>query len=80
MTEKILIEQISFTTTQTNALSSGITSSKVSTYDSYANGKQNKLNQSQENAINSGIDANKVSQISTNANNISQKVVLRVWD
>lgn len=49
--------------TQLNAVNSGITADKVSTYDSYATtiaGKQDKLSTAQLNAVNSGITAAKV--------------------
>lgn len=49
--------------TQLNAVNSGITADKVSTYDGYAttiNGKQNKLSTTQLDAVNSGITAAKV--------------------
>ena len=49
--------------TQLNAVNSGITADKVSTYDGYAttiNGKQNKLSPTQLDAVNSGITAAKV--------------------
>lgn len=51
--------------TQLAAVNSGITSSKVSTYDGYAaliNGKQGALNETQLNAVNSGITAAKVTK------------------
>lgn len=49
--------------TQLNAVNSGITADKVSTYDDYATtiaGKQDKLSTAQLNAVNSGITAAKV--------------------
>lgn len=49
--------------TQLNAVNSGITADKVSTYDSYATtiaGKQDKLSTAQLNAVNSGITSGKV--------------------
>ena len=49
--------------TQLNAVNSGITADKVSTYDGYATtiaGKQDKLSTAQLNAVNSGITAAKV--------------------
>ena len=51
--------------TQLEAVNSGITSGKVSTYDGYAaliNGKQDALNETQLNAVNSGITAAKVTK------------------
>lgn len=50
---------------QLEAVNSGITSGKVSTYDGYAaliNGKQGALNETQLNAVNSGITAAKVTK------------------
>lgn len=50
--------------TQLNAVNSGITADKVSTYDGYATtiaGKQDKLSTAQLNAVNSGITSTKVS-------------------
>lgn len=47
---------------QLSAVNSGITSSKVSTYDGYATSKQDKLNQNQMDAVNSGITAQKVNE------------------
>lgn len=55
--------QEKLTTEQLNAVNSGITADKVSTYDGYAttiNGKQNKLSTTQLDAVNSGITAAKV--------------------
>ena len=56
--------QHKLTADQLNAVNSGITAAKVSTYDGYAttiNGKQNKLSTTQLDAVNSGITAAKVS-------------------
>lgn len=53
-------KQNKLTTTQLNAINSGITATKVSTYDTYATSKQNALTQTQLNAINSGITVDKV--------------------
>ena len=56
-------KQDKLTTDQLNAVNSGITADKVSTYDGYAttiNGKQNKLSTTQLDAVNSGITAAKV--------------------
>lgn len=47
---------------QMNAVNSGITASKVATYDAYASGKQDKLNATQLEAVNSGITKAKVSK------------------
>ena len=54
-------KQDKLSTAQLNAVNSGITSSKVSTYDGYATSKQDKLTTSQLNAVNSGITSSKVS-------------------
>lgn len=55
-------KQDKLSTTQMNAVNSGITASKVATYDSYGNTKQNVLNTEQLNAVNSGITKAKVSK------------------
>lgn len=55
-------KQDKLSTTQMNAVNSGITASKVATYDSYGNTKQNVLNTEQLNAVNSGITKVKVSK------------------
>jgi hypothetical protein len=47
---------------QMNAVNSGITASKVATYDAYASGKQDKLNATQLEAVNSGINGTKVAK------------------
>lgn len=47
---------------QMNAVNSGITASKVATYDSYGSTKQNVLNTAQLEAVNSGITKAKVSK------------------
>lgn len=47
---------------QMNAVNSGITASKVATYDAYASGKQDKLTQAQLSAVNSGINSTKVAK------------------
>lgn len=47
---------------QMNAVNSGITASKVATYDAYGNVKQNVLNSEQLDAVNSGITRAKVSK------------------
>ena len=56
-------KQDKLTTDQLNAVNSGITEAKVSTYDGYATtiaGKQDKLSTAQLGAVNSGITAAKV--------------------
>jgi hypothetical protein len=56
-------KQDKLTAEQLNAVNSGITEAKVSTYDGYATtiaGKQDKLSTAQLNAVNSGITAAKV--------------------
>lgn len=55
-------KQDKLSTAQMNAVNSGITASKVATYDSYGNTKQNVLNTEQLNAVNSGITKAKVSK------------------
>ena len=52
--------QEKLTTEQLNAVNSGITEAKVSTYDGYATSKQDKLSTAQLGAVNSGITASKV--------------------
>lgn len=52
--------QEKLTTEQLNAVNSGITAAKVSTYDGYATSKQDKLSTAQLGAVNSGITAAKV--------------------
>lgn len=47
---------------QMSAVNSGITASKVATYDAYASGKQDKLSATQLEAVNSGITKAKVSK------------------
>lgn len=47
---------------QMNAVNSGITASKVATYDGYATNKQDKLNATQLEAVNSGINSTKVAK------------------
>lgn len=47
---------------QMNAVNSGITASKVATYDGYATNKQDKLNATQLDAVNSGINSTKVAK------------------
>ena len=61
--QDILGKQDKLSDTQLNAVNSGITADKVSTYDGYATtiaGKQDKLSTAQLNAVNSGITAAKV--------------------
>lgn len=56
-------KQDKLTAEQLNAVNSGITAAKVSTYDGYATtiaGKQDKLTTAQTNAVNSGITSGKV--------------------
>lgn len=55
-------KQDKLSTAQMNAVNSGITASKVATYDSYGNTKQNVLSTEQLNAVNSGITKAKVSK------------------
>lgn len=47
---------------QMNAVNSGITASKVATYDAYATNKMDKLNATQLEAVNSGINSTKVAK------------------
>lgn len=47
---------------QMNAVNSGITASKVATYDAYGTNKQDNLNGTQLEAVNSGINSTKVSK------------------
>ena len=54
-------KQDALSTAQLNAVNSGITGAKVSTYDGYATNKQNTLSATQLNAVNSGITGAKVS-------------------
>lgn len=66
-------KQDKLSTTQMNAVNSGITASKVATYDGYADGKQDKLTEAQLNAVNSGITGAKVAKYDayeTNKQNI----------
>lgn len=55
-------KQDKLSTTQMNAVNSGITASKVATYDGYGTNKQDKLNATQLEAVNSGITKAKVSK------------------
>lgn len=67
-------KQDKLTTEQLNAVNSGITEAKVSTYDGYATtiaGKQDKLSTAQLNAVNSGITSGKVTTYDGYASKIS---------
>ena len=69
-------KQDALTATQMNAVNSGITASKVSTYDGYATqiaGKQDALSTAQMNAANSGITSAKVSTYDGYASQIAGK-------
>lgn len=55
-------KQDKLSTAQMNAVNSGITASKVATYDAYGSGKQDKLAQAQLEAVNSGINSTKVAK------------------
>lgn len=66
-------KQDKLSTAQMNAVNSGITASKVATYDGYAAGKQDKLTQAQLNAVNSGITSAKVSKYDGYDNEIKSK-------
>nr|DAE43944.1 MAG TPA: hypothetical protein [Caudoviricetes sp.] len=55
-------KQDKLSTAQMNAVNSGITASKVATYDGYADGKQDKLTEAQLKAVNSGINSTKVAK------------------
>ena len=63
--------QDKLTTEQLNAVNSGITKTKVSTYDGYATSKQDKLSTAQLGAVNSGITAAKVGTYDGYANKIT---------
>lgn len=66
-------KQDKLSTAQMNAVNSGITASKVATYDAYADGKQDKLTEAQLEAVNSGITGAKVAKYDayeTNKQNI----------
>ena len=63
-TTQLATKQDNLTATQLNAVNSGITSSKVSTYDGYSGEiatKQDSLTTTQLSAVNSGITSSKVS-------------------
>ena len=64
-------KQDKLTTDQLNAVNSGITAAKVSTYDGYATSKQDKLSTAQQNAVNSGITSGKVTTYDGYASKIS---------
>lgn len=67
-------KQDKLTADQLNAVNSGITEAKVSTYDGYATtiaGKQDKLTTAQQNAVNSGITSGKVTTYDGYASKIS---------
>ena len=85
-------KQNKLNTEQMEAVNSGITSIKVSSYDSHIsnttihvtaqdkqnwNAKQNALNQSQMEAVNSGATSDKINQIATNKQNISNEITDR---
>ena len=72
--QDILDKQDKLTAEQLNAVNSGITEAKVSTYDGYATtiaGKQDKLTTAQQNAVNSGITSGKVTTYDGYASKIS---------
>lgn len=60
VTTQISAKQDNLSEDQLAAVNSGITKTKVSTYDGYATNKQDKLNVGQLAAVNSGITADKV--------------------
>lgn len=62
-------KQDKLSTAQMNAVNSGITASKVATYDGYADGKQDKLTEAQLEAVNSGITGAKVAKYDAYATN-----------
>lgn len=67
-------KQDKLSTAQMNAVNSGITASKVATYDGYADGKQDKLTEAQLNAVNSGITGAKVAKYDAYATNKQNKL------
>lgn len=69
--QDILGKQDKLSDTQLNAVNSGITAAKVSTYDGYATSKQDKLSTAQLNAVNSGITSGKVTTYDGYASKIS---------
>ena len=69
-------KQDALTSAQTNAINSGVTAAKVSTWDGYASQialKQNVLTSAQTNAINSGVTATKVTKWDGYASQIAAK-------
>lgn len=67
-------KQDKLSTAQMNAVNSGITASKVATYDGYADGKQDTLTQAQLNAVNSGITGAKVAKYDAYETNKQNKL------
>lgn len=67
-------KQDKLSTAQMNAVNSGITASKVATYDAYADGKQDKLTEAQLEAVNSGITGAKVAKYDAYATNKQNKL------
>lgn len=67
-------KQDKLSTAQMNAVNSGITASKVATYDGYADGKQDKLTEAQLNAVNSGITGAKVAKYDAYETNKQNKL------
>lgn len=67
-------KQDKLTQAQMNAVNSGITASKVATYDGYADGKQDTLTEAQLNAVNSGITGAKVAKYDAYATNKQNKL------
>lgn len=75
--------QPDLTEAQLNAVNSGITAAKVSTYDGYASliaAKQDALSQAQLNAVNSGITAAKVTQYDGYASEKQDKITITLTD
>jgi hypothetical protein len=67
-------KQDKLSTAQMNAVNSGITASKVATYDGYADGKQDKLTEAQLEAVNSGITGAKVAKYDAYETNKQNKL------
>lgn len=67
------VNETAMTQAQLNALNSGITSWKVSTYDGYSTWKQDALSTAQLNAVNSWITSGKVSTYDWYATTIASK-------
>lgn len=67
-------KQDKLSTAQMNAVNSGITASKVATYDGYADGKQDKLTEAQLEAVNSGITDAKVAKYDAYETNKQNKL------